>query len=130
MQSVSPIDTIRSLVSPRLTPASHNGEAPKQEPIDPSIYISCLNDYFQMSSLTSVVGLSFRPPNNRICRTTSEEVFTNPLDSDFISQSPITIHQPLFEESRIFQERDPDQNRSELDSFESLLAWETEPNPE
>jgi hypothetical protein len=23
-----------------------------------------------------------------------------------------------------------DQNRSELDSLESLLAWETEPNPE
>jgi len=76
--SASPIDTIRSLVSPHLTYVRSTEGLPDSgvKEADPSVYLSCLNDYFQMSSLTSVVGLSFQKVPHKQGRTTSEELFS------------------------------------------------------
>lgn len=71
--SASPIDTIRSIISPHQTLLKRNSRETEPRTQDPTIVLSGLNDYFKMNSLTDKSGISFNGEGTRVRRTISED---------------------------------------------------------
>jgi hypothetical protein len=71
--SASPIDTIRSLISPNQTLFKRNSRETETRTPDPTVIFSGLKDYFKMNSLTDKSGISFNGISGRARRTISED---------------------------------------------------------
>lgn len=118
---MTPLDTIRSLVSPHLTHVRSSLGTDGQRQ-DTSVMLSCLNDYFRTESL-SAAGVSFAN-KKRTTRTTSEELFSQPIEScDDLQQTPPRLT------SKSFNVELSPCNSTEgqgIDDLQSLMQWETE----
>lgn len=100
--SASPIDTIRSIISPNQTLFKRNSRETETRTPDPTVILSGLKDYFKMNSLTDKSGISFNGISSRARRTISEDYLSSSsfkdnesqLESDNVLRSGPTIQVP------------------------------------